>query len=105
MTIPLTFLSERYGRKRILLLNLIPRLFMLFWTLAVAYFEDYLPPRAAIAGASLSVLGGDTVFNSLIYGLAARITDDSVTRLVTHLYAPRPAKLMSYASDQSNLFQ
>ncbi|KAI0096768.1 major facilitator superfamily domain-containing protein [Nemania sp. FL0031] len=82
MTIPLTFLSEKYGRKRILLLNLVPRLFMLFWTLGVAYLEDYLPPRAAIAGASLSVLGGDTVFNSLIYGLAARITEDSITRAI-----------------------
>ncbi|KAI8949164.1 hypothetical protein F4801DRAFT_421941 [Xylaria longipes] len=82
MTIPLTFLSERYGRKRILLLNLAPRLFMLLWTLGVAYFEDYLPPRAAIAGASLSVLGGDTVFNSLIYGLAARITEDGITRAI-----------------------
>ncbi|KAI1364021.1 hypothetical protein F5Y08DRAFT_340101 [Xylaria arbuscula] len=82
MTIPLTFLSERYGRGRILLLNLIPRLFMLFWTLSVSYFEDYLPPRAAIAGASLSVLGGDTVFNSLIYGLAAKLTDDGTIRAI-----------------------
>jgi MFS family permease len=82
MTIPLTFLSERYGRKKILLLNLVPRLFMLFWTLGVAYFEDYLPPQAAIAGAALSVLGGDTVFNSLAYGLAAKITEDDTTRFV-----------------------
>ncbi|KAI2631242.1 hypothetical protein GGS21DRAFT_523993 [Xylaria nigripes] len=82
MTLPLTFLSERYGRKNILLLNLLPRFFMLSWTLSVAYFEDYLPPRAAIAGASLSVLGGDTVFNSLIYGLAAKTTDDAVTRAI-----------------------
>ncbi|KAI3325380.1 hypothetical protein HD806DRAFT_446559 [Xylariaceae sp. AK1471] len=82
MTIPLTFLSERYGRKRVLLLNLVPRLFMLFWTLSVAYFEDYLPPRAAIAGAALSVLGVDTVFNSLVYGLAARITEDGTTRAI-----------------------
>lgn len=82
MTIPLTFLSERYGRKKILLLNLVPRLFMLFWTLGVAYFEQLLPPRAAIAGASLSVLGGDTVFNALIYGLAARISEDNMTRFV-----------------------
>ncbi|GAW13435.1 hypothetical protein ANO14919_028210 [Xylariales sp. No.14919] len=82
MTIPLTFLSERYGRRKILLLNLIPRSFMLLWTLGVAYFEDYLPPRAAIAGASLSVLGVDTVFNSLIYGLAAKITEDSITRAI-----------------------
>ncbi|KAI0516893.1 major facilitator superfamily domain-containing protein [Xylaria bambusicola] len=82
MTIPLTFLSEKYGRSRILLLNLVPRLFMLFWTLSISYFEDYLPPRAAIAGASLSVLGGDTVFNSLIYGLAAKLTDDGITRAI-----------------------
>ncbi|KAI1424182.1 major facilitator superfamily domain-containing protein [Xylaria sp. FL1777] len=82
MTIPLTFLSERYGRSRILLLNLVPRLFMLFWTLSISYFEDYLPARAAIAGASLSVLGGDTVFNSLVYGLAASITEDSITRAI-----------------------
>ncbi|KAI1819927.1 hypothetical protein F4861DRAFT_534073 [Xylaria intraflava] len=82
MTIPLTFLYERYGRKNILLLNLTPRFFMLVWTLSVDYFEDYLPPRAAIAGAALSVLGGDTIFNSLIYGLAARITDDAVTRAI-----------------------
>ncbi|GAP85048.1 putative major facilitator superfamily transporter [Rosellinia necatrix] len=82
MTIPLTFLSEKYGRRVILLLNLVPRLFMLFWTLGVAWFEDYLPPRAAIAGAALSVLGGDTVFNSLIYGLAARIAEDGTIRAI-----------------------
>ncbi len=82
MTIPLTFLSERYGRGRILLLNLVPRLFMLFWTLGIAYLEDYLPPQAAIAGASLSILGGDTVFNSLIYGLASKIGEDGITRFV-----------------------
>ncbi|KAI0409121.1 major facilitator superfamily domain-containing protein [Xylaria palmicola] len=81
MTMPLTFLSEKYGRKRVMLLNLVPRMFMLLWTLGIASFED-LPPRAAIAGASLSVLGGDTVFNSLIYGLAARITEDSTTRAI-----------------------
>ncbi|KAI3339157.1 major facilitator superfamily domain-containing protein [Ustulina deusta] len=82
MTIPLTFLSERYGRGRILLLNLVPRLFMLFWTLGIAYLEDYLPPQAAIAGASLSILGGDTVFNSLIYGLASKIGEDGITRAI-----------------------
>ncbi|KAI0206646.1 major facilitator superfamily domain-containing protein [Astrocystis sublimbata] len=81
-TIPLTFLAERYGRKKILLLNAGPRLFMLFWILSIAHFEDSLPPRAAIAGASLSVLGGDTVFNSLIYGLAAQAAEDRVTRAI-----------------------
>ncbi|KAI1305051.1 major facilitator superfamily domain-containing protein [Xylaria venustula] len=92
MTIPLTFLSERYGRSSILLLNLVPRLFMLLWTLGISYFEFYLPPRAAIAGASLSILGGDTVFNSLIYGLAAKITEDNLTRAI---YFSRMTALVS----------
>lgn len=76
-----------------MLLNLVPRLFMLVWTLSVAYWEDYLPPRAAIAGASLSVLGGDTVFNSLVYALAARLTEDGVTRFVTSTRGLRPCPI------------
>lgn len=80
-----------------MLLNLVPRLFMLFWTLSISYFEDYLPPRAAIAGASLSVLGGDTVFNSLIYGLAAKLTDDGTIRFVTRFDIPDRSLTLSYA--------
>ncbi|KAI8627463.1 hypothetical protein F5Y19DRAFT_166636 [Xylariaceae sp. FL1651] len=92
MTIPLSFMSERYGRKSILWLNLVPRLFMLFWSLSVGYFGNALPPRAAIAGAALSVLGGDTVFNSLIYSLAATITEDNITQ---NIYFSRMAALTS----------
>ncbi|KAI1817016.1 hypothetical protein GGS20DRAFT_120423 [Poronia punctata] len=82
MTIPLTFVSERYGRKKVLLLNLTPRLFMLAWILSISYLDDYLPPRAAIAGAALSVLGGDTVFNSLVYGLASKMAENDTTRAI-----------------------
>lgn len=70
------------------MLNTVPRLFLLCWTLGVAYLEDYLPPRAAIAGAALSVLGGDTVFNSLIYSLAAKITEDDTVRFVIQAKVP-----------------
>ncbi|KAI0150614.1 hypothetical protein GGR57DRAFT_472094 [Xylariaceae sp. FL1272] len=82
MTVPLTFVSERFGRKFALWLNIVPRFFMLCWILSVSYFENSLPPRAAIAGAALSVLGGDTVFNSLVYSLASSLADDDVVRAV-----------------------
>ncbi|CAJ2508867.1 Uu.00g138930.m01.CDS01 [Anthostomella pinea] len=78
MTIPLGFLAEKYGRRAILWLNLVSRLFLLSWALIVGYLS--LPPQALIAGSALSVLGGDTVFNSLVYVLAAKVTDDNVTR-------------------------
>ncbi|KAK6953326.1 hypothetical protein Daesc_005629 [Daldinia eschscholtzii] len=78
MTIPLGFVAENYGRRTVLWLNLIPRLFMLAWAVVVGYFEESLPLKAIVAGPSLSVLGGDCVFNSIIYALAASLTEDNV---------------------------
>ncbi|KAI0377186.1 major facilitator superfamily transporter [Hypomontagnella monticulosa] len=80
MTIPLGFVAEKYGRRTVLWLNLVPRFFMLAWTLVVGYFEESLPLKAIIAGTSLSVLGGDCVFNSIVYALAASLTEDNVVR-------------------------
>lgn len=83
MTIPLGFMAEKYGQRKILWLNLVPRVFMLSWAFIVGYFEQSLPAKAVIAGPFLSVLGGDCVFNSMTYALAAGITDDYVLRYVT----------------------
>ncbi|OTB00794.1 hypothetical protein M426DRAFT_26270 [Hypoxylon sp. CI-4A] len=80
MTIPLGFVAEKYGRKSVLWLNLTPRLFLLAWIVVVGHFGDSLPLKAFIAGPVLSVLGGDCVFNSIIYALAASLTDDNVIR-------------------------
>ncbi|KAI1394827.1 major facilitator superfamily transporter [Hypoxylon fuscum] len=80
MTIPLGFVTEKYGRRVGLWLNIVPRLFMLAWTVVVGYFEESLPLKAIVAGPSLSILGGDCVFNSIVYALAASLTDDSVVR-------------------------
>ncbi|KAI2616789.1 major facilitator superfamily transporter [Hypoxylon sp. NC1633] len=80
MTIPLGFIAEKYGRKAVLWLNLVPRLFMLAWIVVVGYFEESIPLRAIVAGASLSILGGDCVFNSIVYALAASLTDDNTVR-------------------------
>ncbi|KAI1385372.1 major facilitator superfamily transporter [Hypoxylon trugodes] len=80
MTIPIGFIAEKYGRKTVLWLNLTPRLFMLAWTIVVGYFEESLPLKAIVAAPSLSILGGECVFNSIIYALAASLTDDNVVR-------------------------
>ncbi|OTB13863.1 hypothetical protein K445DRAFT_384818 [Daldinia sp. EC12] len=80
MTIPLGFVAEKYGRRTVLWLNLVPRLFMLAWAVVVGYLEESLPLKAIVAGPSLSVLGGDCVFNSIIYALASDLTEDNVAR-------------------------
>ncbi|KAI0114551.1 major facilitator superfamily transporter [Hypoxylon sp. NC0597] len=80
MTIPLGFVAEKYGRRTVLWLNLVPRIFLLSWASVVGYFEDALPLKAIVAGPTLSVLGGNCVLNSIIYALAASLTDDNVIR-------------------------
>ncbi|KAJ0117284.1 hypothetical protein J7T55_003695 [Diaporthe amygdali] len=80
MTIPLGFVAERYGRRALLWLNLVPRVFMLAWAVIVGNFDQVLPTKAILAGPTLSFLGGDCVFNSITYSLAAGITDDYVLR-------------------------
>lgn len=79
MTIPLGFVAEKYGQRAVLWLNLAPRVFTITWALIVG-FRDTLPLPAIVAGPILSVLGGDCVFNSITYSLAASVTDDYVTR-------------------------
>lgn len=80
MTIPLGFVAEKYGRRAVLWLNLAPRIFMLSWAVLVGHLDNVLPAKAILAGPILSFLGGDCVFNSITYSLAASITDDYVLR-------------------------
>jgi len=76
MTIPLGFVAEKYGRRPVFFLNLVPRLAMLIWAIVVGHFDYALPTKAIVASPFLSVLGGDCVFNSLTYALAAGLTGD-----------------------------
>ncbi|TLD15199.1 hypothetical protein PspLS_10764 [Pyricularia sp. CBS 133598] len=80
MTIPLGFVAERYGRRLVLLVNLVPRIVMLAWAVVVGYFENVLPARLLFLAPMLSVLGGDCVFNSITYAFAAGLTEDNVLR-------------------------
>lgn len=80
MTIPLGFVAEKYGRRVILFLNLIPRMSMVTWAMIVCYFEDALPANAIAISPFLSVLGGDCVLNSMAYAFASGLTDDPSLR-------------------------
>ncbi|KAK4192341.1 hypothetical protein QBC35DRAFT_247478 [Podospora australis] len=80
LTIPLVSLADRYGYRFVLCLNLIPRAFLLFWTFCVGYFDTVLPVNAVALAPVFSFLGGDCVFNSIIYALVSELTDDHVLR-------------------------
>ncbi|KAF4345111.1 zeaxanthin epoxidase chloroplastic [Fusarium beomiforme] len=82
MTIPLSFLAEKWGRRVILRLNLFSRSFMLLWAIIVGCFDTLLPTRAIMIGPVLSVLGGDCVFNSLTYGLVSNLMEDHIQRAI-----------------------
>ncbi|KAH6623692.1 hypothetical protein F5144DRAFT_595815 [Chaetomium tenue] len=80
MTIPLVCLADHYGHRFVLCLNLVPRVFLLAWTFAVGYFDRLLPVQAIMAAPMFSFLGGDCVFNSIVYALVSELTDDHVLR-------------------------
>ncbi|KAM7191647.1 hypothetical protein V8F33_008743 [Rhypophila sp. PSN 637] len=80
MTIPLIAIADRYGHGVVLLLNLVPRIILLGWTFAVGYFDGILPANAVAVAPLFSVLGGDCVFNSIVYSLVSSSTDDVVQR-------------------------
>ncbi|OIW26893.1 hypothetical protein CONLIGDRAFT_581732 [Coniochaeta ligniaria NRRL 30616] len=86
MTIPLGFVAERYGRRTVLWLNLVPRMCMLAWAVTVGFFEHLLPTKAILASPMLSVLGGDCVFNAIVYALASDMTDDPTLRATYFAY-------------------
>ncbi|KAM7217469.1 hypothetical protein V8F06_007100 [Rhypophila decipiens] len=80
MTIPLIAVADRYGHGMVLLLNLVPRIILLAWTFAVGYFDGILPVNIITVAPLFSVMGGDCVFNSIVYSLVSGSTDDVVLR-------------------------
>ncbi|KAK4101902.1 hypothetical protein N658DRAFT_523558, partial [Parathielavia hyrcaniae] len=94
MTIPLVSLADQYGHRVVLRLNLVPRTFLLAWTFAVGYF-DALPVNAIVAAPVLSFIGGDCVFNSIVYSLVSDLTDDHVLRATFFGYVNAVSSIFS----------
>lgn len=102
VTIPFSFIAERWGVRAVLWSNLVPRVFMSAWALAVGAcplcepgwcclrcvdsgagnYHHALPTKAIIAGPFLAVLGGDCVLQSTIFTLTSALSKEYVQRQV-----------------------
>jgi uncharacterized protein YqgC (DUF456 family) len=80
VTIPFSFIAERYGVRVVLWCNLIPRIFMSAWAIAVGYFAHMLPTMAIILGPFLAVFGGECVLQTTAFALTSALTGDYVQR-------------------------
>ncbi|KAL2194034.1 hypothetical protein P885DRAFT_71611 [Corynascus similis CBS 632.67] len=95
MTIPLVCLADYLGHRFVLWLNLAPRVLLLAWTFAVGYFDRVLPVEAILAAPVFSFLGGDCVFNSIIYALVSDLTVDHVLRATFFGYVNAVSSIFS----------
>jgi uncharacterized protein YqgC (DUF456 family) len=82
VTIPFSFIAEKYGMRVVLWSNLLPRIFMSIWAITVGYFYHVLPVKAIIVGPFLAVLGGECVLQSAIFTLTSALAGDYVQRYV-----------------------
>lgn len=100
VTIPWSFVANRWGVRTVLWCNLVPRLFMGAWALAIGmylciiimsssksgvnvtagHYTYLLPIKAILAGPFLALLGGECVFQSTIFTLTSALTDEYVER-------------------------
>ncbi|CAI6335711.1 unnamed protein product [Periconia digitata] len=80
VTIPFSFVAERFGIRVVLWCNLVPRVFLSVWALVVGNFSGVFPTKAIIVGPFLSVLGGECVFQSTIFTLTSALTREYVQR-------------------------
>ncbi|EOA81596.1 uncharacterized protein SETTUDRAFT_143245 [Exserohilum turcica Et28A] len=96
VTIPFGFVAERWGVKVVLWCNLLPRIFMSAWAMAVGYFATILPTKAIIAGPFLNVLGGECVLQSTIYTLTSALTTEYVQRASYFSYISSTSYVVSF---------
>lgn len=80
VTIPFSFIAEKYGVRVVLWCNLIPRIFMSIWAITVGYFAHVLPTKAIIIGPFLAVFGGECVLQSTIFALTSALAGEYVLR-------------------------
>ncbi|KAL2186148.1 hypothetical protein L209DRAFT_640986, partial [Thermothelomyces heterothallicus CBS 203.75] len=95
MTIPLVCLADHLGHRFVLWLNLVPRVLLLAWTFAVGYFDHALPVDAILAAPVFSFLGGDCVFNSIVYAIVSDFADGNMLRATFFGYVNAVSSIFS----------
>ncbi|CAE7205823.1 hypothetical protein PTNB73_07234 [Pyrenophora teres f. teres] len=96
MTIPFSFVAQRWGIRVVLWCNLIPRVFMSAWAVVVGHYSHVLPTKAIIAGPFLNVLGGECVFQSTIFTLTSALTSEYVQRASYFSYISSTSYVVSF---------
>lgn len=82
VTIPFSFIAEKYGVRIVLWCNLVPRICMSAWTIVVGSFAHTLPTKAIIASPFLAIFGGECVLQSTIFALTSALAGEYVQRYV-----------------------
>ncbi|EMD89662.1 hypothetical protein COCC4DRAFT_68476 [Bipolaris maydis ATCC 48331] len=96
VTIPFSFVAERWGIKIVLLCNLVPRIFMSAWAMLVGNLPHILPTNAIIASPFLNVLGGECVFQSTIFTLTSALACEYVERASYFSYISSTSYIVSF---------
>ncbi|KAF1939108.1 hypothetical protein EJ02DRAFT_446404 [Clathrospora elynae] len=96
VTIPFSFVAERWGVRVVLWCNLVPRAFMSAWAIAVGHYSNLLPTRAIIAGPFLNFLGGECVFQSTIFTLTSALMSEYVQRASYFSYISSTSYVVSF---------
>jgi hypothetical protein len=108
ITIPFSFVAEKFGFKVVLWCNMIPRIGLSIWAIVVGtndflicinyylssiqaditigHLEFLLPTKAIILGPFLAVLGGECVFQSTVFTLTSALAQEYVERYVRPLH-------------------
>ncbi|KAF2275877.1 uncharacterized protein EI97DRAFT_399400 [Westerdykella ornata] len=80
VTIPFSFIAERYGVRIVLWCNLVPRITLSVMAIVVGTLDHILPAKTILAGPFLAVFGGECVFSSTIFTLTSALSNDYVQR-------------------------
>ncbi|KAF2653954.1 hypothetical protein K491DRAFT_694262 [Lophiostoma macrostomum CBS 122681] len=96
VTIPFSFIARRFGIRVVFWCNLVPRIFMSGWALAVGNLDNLLPTKAIIAGPFLAVFGGECVFTSTVFTLASALKTDYVERASYFSYISSIAYIVNF---------
>lgn len=96
VTIPFSFVAERWGVRVVLLCNLVPRLGMSAWAIVVGQYSHLLPTEAIVAGPLLAVLGGECVFQSTIFSLTSALAGEYVQRASYFSYISSTSYVVSF---------
>ncbi|KAH5125295.1 hypothetical protein HBH71_005050 [Parastagonospora nodorum] len=96
ITIPFSFVAEKYGFKVVLWCNMIPRIGLSIWAIVVGHLEFLLPTKAIILGPFLAVLGGECVFQSTVFTLTSALAQEYVERAAYFSYISSTSYVVSF---------